>query len=626
MWYCIVSKVIRAIVSIAILLPTSACLMSYTHGGSLNGEILRATKSGAIIGFIDESNGSSVWKGIPFARPPLNELRWRAPKPPKSWSKILRAHTASPVCVQPYGDSYRGNEDCLYLNIWSPRLSSNEISLKNNRLPVMVWIHGGANIVGSGNAIDAGELAVSQKVIVVAPNYRLGHFGWLTHAALRGVKTTADDQSGNYGMLDIIQALQWVQENIFAFGGDPNRVTVFGVSAGARNTASLLVSPRAKGLFHGAIIQSGGTIMSGKSLAENFIDSDSAGHPQSSGELLLQLLEDDGISKNRKEAKNTLKEMRPTEIAQYLRAKSYAQLDRAFIALANKHKSKYFFSEQLHRYKINGSRSVPKLFKDGIVLSNDGFQDLLKKGMYHKIPIIIGSNRDEDKSYLSHDPEFISYVKGKREINNKYLYDLTAKYITDLRQAATVDEPAEIMCKSRACQIFSYRFDWDDLGSFDGENLTGLLGAAHGAELPFVFGRLKQKNNQHAPPGFEDIHARHLSQSIMSYWAEFAYSGAPRKGRKGELPQWRIFRYDGNVGEKLLFDVPDGGGIRMDNSYFTKEEVLRRLTRGTELDSLEARCRLYQKIIHQPITRIVPGEYNLLENGACVELFPLNGI
>ena len=498
MCYTLSRRVTLYLISITLCLSMPACLADSYQSNSqsvfLTNEVHRSTNSGDIIGSIDESTGSLVWKGIPFARAPLGELRWRAPEPPKSWPKAKSALTPGSACVQPYGESYIGSEDCLYLNIWSPRFAYNEVPVKNNLLPVMVWIHGGANIAGSGDLIDAGELAASQKVIVVAPNYRLGHFGWLTHAALRSSATSADDQSGNYGTLDIIRALQWVSENIASFGGDPNRVTVFGVSAGARNTASLLVSPLAKGLFQGAIIQSGGTIMTGKSLAENFIDSDEPGHPQSSGELLLQLLEDDGISKNRKEAKNILKTMSLSKVAQYLRGKSYTQLDRAYIALANKYKSGYFLLEQLHRYKLNGSRSVPKLFGDGFVLSNGSFQELLKKDIYHKLPIIIGNNRDEDKSYLSHDPEFVSYIAGKREIKNKGLYDLTANYITGFRQAATVDEPAEIMCKSRDCQVFAYRFDWDDLGSVNGENLSDLLGAAHGVEVPFVFGNLIKTN------------------------------------------------------------------------------------------------------------------------------------
>jgi len=594
------------------------------HNAFLNYETLRDTNYGEVIGFTDEITGSFVWKGIPFARPPLGELRWRAPQPPEPWSKIRKTQVAGSACTQSNGETYLGNEDCLYLNVWSPQLSNDEIRQKDNRLPVMVWIHGGGNIRGDSDAVDAGQLAASQKVIVVAPNYRLGHFGWLSHSALRNDGTSPDDQSGNYGTLDIIQALQWVQGNISSFGGDPNRVTVFGVSAGARNTASLLVSPRAKGLFQGAIIQSGGTIMSRRSLAENFIDNDDPGHPQSSGELLLQLLQDDGLFKNREEAKNSLKDMSRVMIASYLRSKAYGQLDTAYIALANEHRSQYFLSEQLHRYKLDGTRSVPKLFEDGFVLSNGSFQELLKKGIYHKLPVIIGSNRDEDKSYLSHDPEFVSYVSGKREIKNKRLYDSTAKYIVGLRQAATVDELAEIMCKSRGCQIFSYRFDWDELGTVGGEDLSGLLGAAHGIEVPFVFGNRIQQNNSYAP-GFGELDARLLSESIMSYWAQFAYTGDPGGGRKGELPKWRSFKHGKKIGEKLVLDVPADGGIRMAHNFLNKKQVLKQLVTDPDLDSLETRCRLYQDIIRQPITRLRPSEYGHLENGECGEMYPLSG-
>ena len=223
---------------------------------------LARTTSGDVVGF-EHEHATFVWKGIPFAAPPVNELRWRAPRPVQPWSEILEATEFGPACVQPpnreaganapESEYVVGQEDCLTLNVFAPRAALQD----GHKLPVMFWIHGGANVLGSAQQYDAARLASDQNVVVVTINYRLGLFGWLRHPALRMEGDSAADRSGNYGTLDIIAALKWVQENISAFGGNSDKVTVFGVSAGGRNTWSMVQSPLAKGLFHGAIAQSG---------------------------------------------------------------------------------------------------------------------------------------------------------------------------------------------------------------------------------------------------------------------------------------------------------------------------------------------------------------------------------
>ena len=224
-------------------------------------------KSGKVKGVTSADNAVTVFKGIPYAQPPVGELRWKAPQPPKPWKGVRDASKSCNSCVQklvyshlpggPWTEEFMVqdsvSEDCLYLNIWSPAVKATD------RLPVMVYIHGGAFNEGSGSiaVYDGAELA-RQGIIVVTINYRLGVLGFLAHPEL-----TAESPyraSGNYGILDCIAAVKWVKENIAAFGGDPAKITVAGQSAGARAVHVLTVSPLAKGVFAGAVAFSGSSL------------------------------------------------------------------------------------------------------------------------------------------------------------------------------------------------------------------------------------------------------------------------------------------------------------------------------------------------------------------------------
>ena len=223
--------------------------------------------------------GSHVWLGIPYAEPPVGERRWRAPAPPAAWSGAREALAFGDHCPQiasPFGGvtdapagSISGSEDCLYLNVYAPRMEPGAAA--QAKLPVLVWIHGGGNVVGLADFYDGGRLAQSQDVIVVTLNYRLGPLGWFRHAALREGASPAE-QSGNFATLDLVRALEWVRENAASFGGDPGNVTIFGESAGGTNVFTLLLSPLANGLFQRAIVQSGDAGMTAPAQAENFRD------------------------------------------------------------------------------------------------------------------------------------------------------------------------------------------------------------------------------------------------------------------------------------------------------------------------------------------------------------------
>ena len=247
------------------------------------------TNYGKLCGRFDRAHGLYVFKGVPYARPPVGALRFKRPEAPQSWSGIRPANRFPPVCWQPLkeeGSFYQKEfypsyfhqpmcEDCLYLNIWTPAIS------ENDRLPVMVWIHGGAFMTGYGHEMEFTGTALPQKgVVLVTLNYRLGAFGFLTHPWLDAENPSSI--SGNYGLFDQLAALQWVRENIAAFGGDPQRITIFGQSAGAISVQTLVSSPLAeRSLFAAAAFSCGGI--------GGMLTDESAQHSYAVGEHFVRL-------------------------------------------------------------------------------------------------------------------------------------------------------------------------------------------------------------------------------------------------------------------------------------------------------------------------------------------------
>lgn len=232
-----------------------ALLAVVWHASALAGPVV-ATKSGSVEGV--DKDGVSAFLGVPFAAPPVQDLRWRAPAPIAKWVGVRAAKRFSPDCIQepmssPPGPGFVNptSEDCLYLNIWRP-------TALGDRLPVMVWIHGGAFIMGAGSFPSYDGTAFARKgVILVTLNYRLGRFGTFAHPALR--REQADRPLADFGLLDQIAALEWVRDNIAGFGGDASNVTILGESAGASSVNFLMASPLAEGLFAKAISESGGS-------------------------------------------------------------------------------------------------------------------------------------------------------------------------------------------------------------------------------------------------------------------------------------------------------------------------------------------------------------------------------
>jgi para-nitrobenzyl esterase len=499
-------------------------------------------------------------------------------------------------------DAHAGSEDCLYLNVWSPSFPATEVPLGDDRLPVMFWIHGGANVSGQGDTYGGGVLAVTQAVIVVTVNYRLGALGWFRHASLRAGASSTDDQSGNFGTLDLIRALEWVRDNIAGFGGDPRKVTIFGESAGGGNVYSLLASPRAAGLFHRAIVQSGTPETFGIDQAENFTDHDSPGMEQSSGELLLQLLIRDGDASDRQAAKACLTKMTPAAVAGYLRSRTFVELDRGYQQLG-----------VAAHDAASTLRPFPTVFRDGVVLPADGIMAAFsRRDGYNRVPVILGTTRDEFTVLLPMiSGSILAQPTGSGfafAITDKTRYGLVAEYLAKLLKAYAVDGPASAIRQHQPGSVFVYRFDWDDLPPASW--LDGVSpGATHGLDVPFVFGHLDLGPEFFQLPLIKARSLqsfRALASVMMSYWAAFADRGDPGTGRRGELPQWIAWSDVENDGAgTMLFDAMPKGGV-LSSPLVTKDSVLSDLVHDPRFVSSDERCRFLHDLL------CIGGAYSLL--------------
>ncbi len=543
----------------------------------------RVTESGRVVGFI-EDNGTHAWLGVPYAKPPIGELRWKAPRPVDSWKDAMPAVEVSPICTQ-YGgmmgdvsplefEKPVGQEDCLYLNLWAPAFEAESIPKGGVRLPVMVWIHGGGSSVGHGGSYNGKVLAEKYNVIVVTFNYRLGPLGWFTHPALRQEGTTAEDGSGNYGTLDIIALLEWVRDNISAFGGDPGNVLIFGESSGGLHTMSMLVSPKARGLFHRVICQSGGLFTSSLSKGEDYHEPGKEGHAFSSREVINRLLIADTVAPDRETAKAHQDRMTAEEIAEYLRGKSSYELFSAYEPGAV------------------GMVSMPQYFRDGRVLPIGPPRDLVKdKDTYNAVPVILGTNRDENKTFMVMNPEYV----GLLGVRDQGYYDMVAGYLDEGWKAKGADEIAVLLRKAQGPSVYVYRFDWDEEPSFLGSDMGKLVGAGHGLEIPFAF-----NNFQDVLMGFQLFYSEEnypgrkaLSDSMSSYWAEFAYMGSPGRGRDGKEPEWKAWDNADGADKFIILDTPDDMGIRMSPDSARLSDLKQRIKAETRFKSQEVHCETY---------------------------------
>ena len=545
---------------------------------------LRNTEQGAIIG---ADNGKThQWLGIPYADIPSSEYRWREAKAPLPWEGVRQTLEFGPFCTQlgslinstkrkDWGEIV-GSENCLNLNIWAPKPNPTEIENQNIVYPVMVWIHGGSNTAGSADLYNPTELVYRHNLVVVTINYRLGPFGWFRHPSLIHQLDNKKDQSGNYGNLDTIAALKWVKNNIANFGGDTNNITIFGESAGGYNVAALLSSTLAEGLFHKAVVQSGGIKPGDITHSENFLSEPVPWKNYSSKELFNELLIAKGMAANKKEATEIQTNMLSKNVGSILRSATTKEIFQAYLEA---------------RFNTN---NMLRPFPDGTVLHEQGIMQSLKEGLSSEIPIILGTNRDENKLFLVNNPRYVRTIFGLPRSRDRVLYDAIAKHRSNTWKYLAVDNPSRELILSGRSNIFAYRFDWDDEPRRLGVDISHLLGAAHAFEIPFVMGNLDKDTLTRYIVGRKNLDSvKQLSEAMMSYWAEFAYTGDPGMGRKGDLPLWEHWSEPNKDAPKyIVFDSDLDRGIRMSTESISKDSLLADIANDEDIKDPRLKCEL----------------------------------
>jgi para-nitrobenzyl esterase len=456
----------------------------------------------------------------------------------------------------------------------------------------MLWIHGGGNTVGHAAFYDGQVLAQRERVIVVMINYRLGPFGWFVPP--ENISLTADTQdpdlSGNYGNLDVVAALRWVRDNAAAFGGDSGNVTVLGESAGATNALALLVTPAAEGLFHRLIVQS---------LGFGFARTPNIDSPSGTAQILRRSLIAAGRAKDSVEADQLATKMTTAEQSAFLRS-----LDPWTI---------------YGTYRSDGDYDrVPTVFQDGNVIRRGDLRTLLADPSTHiDVPVILGTNRDEPKIFMAFDRTHVRTVAGLPfALRDAEAYDLEARYRSLVWKADGVDSIADLLARHGA-PAWAYRWDWDEQGQLYGiVDLSRIVGAAHGLEIPFVFGFFDV-----GPQGkmlFHDENAAArvaLSERMMAYWAGFARDGKPSRGSDGLGIEWSPWTANASAPRMIIFDTPAGGGIRMSASDVSRESVLAAMEKETL--PISERCALFKATFRNRVDDWADGAWRRFAEGAC---------
>ena len=453
------------------------------------------------------ANGIAAFKGIPFAAPPVGELRWKKPAPVVAWSGVKKATTYAPACMQDanmlkfIGSPEGVSEDCLYLNVWTPAKAASE------RLPVMVWIYGGGFAAGATSSATYDGTRLAQKgVVLVSVAYRVGPLGFLAHPDL---SRESGHGSGNYGLQDMIAGLEWVKANIAAFGGDPRNVTIFGESAGGIAVSMLSVSPAANGLFAKAISESGGNFAPPRHAAEGGQQTPTLAVAEQAGVNLFAKLGAKSLADARKVSADELQKALPPGL---------------------------------------GGGFWPNF--DGDVLPTDQYM-LYSAGKFNDTPVLIGTNSDEGALFARGNTTPAAYEKMIRDG-----YGDGADKILSANPHASDADAATATKNIMRDSLFAWStWTWARLQSskgkgaayvyyFDHRTPESPAGATHAAELGYVFRTLDARGGQ---PRAEDTA---MSELVSSYWVNFAKTGDPNGVG---LPKWPAFTETSQ--QAMVFDA-----------------------------------------------------------------------
>ncbi|HEX4169950.1 MAG TPA: carboxylesterase/lipase family protein [Bryobacteraceae bacterium] len=484
--------------------------------GAVADNVLVKITNGQLEGTTSSDSKVRIFKGIPFAAPPVGALRWKMPQLPADWTGVRRANEFGARCMQApiYSDMIfrdKGpSEDCLYLNVWTPSATATA------KLPVMVWIYGGGFAAGAASEPrQDGEHLAEKGVVVVSFNYRLGIFGFFAHPELAA--ESGRQAAGNYGLLDQVAALDWVQKNITAFGGDPEKVTIFGESAGSFSVSALMASPLTSGLFHRAIGESGaffGGTLSAKTLSQS----------EEADRKFAESIGAPGLAE--------------------LRAKPAADLLKA----ATNQK---------------GLRFVPII--DGYFLPEDVYS-IYAAGRQRHVPLLAGWNADEGSYHAVFGKETVTLDNYKAYLHAKFgdkademLKAYPASNDAEAKRAAqdlSSDEFIgystwkwiEMQGSTGASPVYRYHFeDAAPVAADDKSPDAAWRGAYHSSEIEFVFSNLRYKKLPWRPKDYK------LSEQMSTYWTNFAKTGDPNDQN---LPHWPACEKEGGYQVMHLKENP----------------------------------------------------------------------
>ncbi len=471
------------------------------------------------------------FKGVPFAAPPVGKLRWRAPQPVQAWSGVRQANAYSSDCMQvpfpsdaaPLGTAPA--EDCLYLNIWRPAGTPPAA-----KLPVMFWIYGGGFVNGgSSPTVYDGSKFAEKGVVFVSANYRLGRFGFFAFPEL--TKENADGMLGNYGFMDQIAALKWVQKNIGAFGGDPTDVTAFGESAGGFSVSMLLTSPLSEGLFSKAIIESGG----GRSNlgGQRYLNTALPNGPASAESVGIEFARSVGVDGTGKEALETLRRLPAEKVLGNLNMATMSQPGYA----------------------------GPMI--DGQVVVSDPQSAYLSGAGWH-VPIMIGTNSLDIGFGFAPSKDALFAPFGVNREKAVAAYDPTGQGdLKAVQYMVAMDrfmvEPARFVASvfaSEGLPAYIYRF------SYVAESMRSKWpGAPHATEIPFVFDTVKAKYGKDLAPDDEKT-----AEAMLSYWVAFAKTGDPSTGNSPAWPQF-------SPGTDMVMDFTEKGPVAKADPWKARLDV-----------------------------------------------------
>lgn len=471
--------------------PCAIAAPAYTQG------ITADTFAGKLTGAEVNGGATLQWLGVPYAKPPVGALRWKAAQPLDASSAPVDATKPGPLCPQIASGKYVGNEDCLTLDISRPNSAE-------TGLPVLVYIHGGNNQGGTSQEIDAKTLAVTADAVVVSINYRLGLLGFNSLPALR--TGSVEENSGNFSLLDMSHALGWIKDNIGAFGGDGGNITVSGFSAGGRDVMAMLISPIFKGQFQKAISLSGGMTIADQEASAGL-----------TAKALAPLVVADKVRADEAEAEAWLKTASPDVVA-YLDSLT---------------------AERLAGLMTNAGirmAAFPHLFNDGTVLPKDGFATKT----YNAVPLLMFTSSNEFTLFARGDAEFAAVKDDELMADPAKLANFTfaANYGSKLYELFNAQDSAEAMVDRYKAPIYTLRFAWGRDRAIVGDRMGTLYGSFHGVWIPFVTSTTTGFSGVF-PQVFDNDGVRDGADKLGRYLKSFLRTGNPNADGLVEWKPWQ---------------------------------------------------------------------------------------